>query len=98
MKRKPKLKYRMRPAALVLPLADVAIDEQKYPAFELDPSKRYIVHVEIGDLPPKQAHVHLKQVYMTLKQIFSGPGKFVVLPCRNGVLACQIYELEPVEA
>lgn len=86
-------KYRLVPVVALAPTVEV----DAFPLFEFDPAstKRYVVAVECGDLPPTQALDHLEKVKNILADLL-GPKTFLLVAVREGKPALQFFQLEPV--
>jgi len=63
--------------------------------FQPGPSKRYMISVEIGQMPPREAWAYIAKVrdQLTKSGIF-GENKFLVSPMRDGHPANGIYEID----
>lgn len=86
-------KYRLVPIVALAPTVEVC----EFPLFEFDTAstKRYVVSVECGDLPPTQASAHLAKVKDILTDLL-GEQKFLLVAVRDGKPALQFFQLEPV--
>jgi hypothetical protein len=64
---------------------------------ELDLQKgcKYVVGIDVGDLPPKEARSYLEKTMTTLKEFF-GDNQCLLLPRRHGQAQVEVYEIEPV--
>jgi hypothetical protein len=62
--------------------------------FEPGKNKKYLVSVEVGDLPPAEAMHYLKNAITTLKEFFG--NNVMVIPARNGHPSMAVYEVEEV--
>lgn len=56
------------------------------------PDKKYMVSVEVGDLPPQQALEYVKRSHRMLKEFFG--ENVMVVPARKGELSIGVYEVE----
>lgn len=85
----------MIPAKPIEQVGILTNDKIEFPVFELDinPSSKHILHVDVGDLPPKEVYVYLKQLRRTFDGFFR-PGTYMLIPCRNGLPVVQVYRLE----
>ena len=75
---------------------DVMDDEDKigtYSEHSLTPTKRWIVAIEIGDLPNNVVMNHLRQYAGKLQMFFPDKSCFVV-PMRHGKPDVKIFEIE----
>lgn len=61
--------------------------------FEPGPNKRYMVTVEVGNLPPREAHSYISKVRGHLKGFFP-EGTLLVAATRDGQPMTGIYEVE----
>lgn len=56
------------------------------------PNKRYLIHVDVGDLPPAQAQDYIAQVREKVREVMD-VGTTLLVPMRNGKQSLVIYEL-----
>jgi hypothetical protein len=61
--------------------------------FKPGPNKRYMVTVEIGNMPPKEATMYMQKLRDHLKGFFP-EGTLLVSPMRNGQPTNGIYEID----
>jgi len=61
--------------------------------FQPGPSKRYMVSIEVGNMPPKEAVSYLNKMREHLKNFFP-EGTLLVSPMRNGHPTAGIYEID----
>ena len=58
------------------------------------PGKKYMVTVEVGDLPPQDALAYVKRSHHMLKEFFG--DNVMVVPARRGEMSIGVYEVEPL--
>ena len=69
--------------------------ECTFPVIEIDPSsnKKYIISVDVGDLPPREAMTVLERYRIRFTEFF-GQTKIIVYGLRTGQRPIEIYEVE----
>jgi hypothetical protein len=82
----------------VPPSIDFVDGEKTYKAieFEAGPGKRFLISVDIDELPPKMANDIMNQVRDAFRKVLP-PESFLLTPARNGHPLVAIYEMTEVE-
>lgn len=72
------------------------IELEKVSVLELDPTKTYIVSVEVGDMPLEEVAIFLKKIKAKFEQVSPeiNPSNFIYIPCRNGTPSVTVTELK----
>ena len=79
---------------------DVTKDDGKIETFELlefepGPNKRYMIAVEVGHMPPKEAWSYLSKMRdQLIKGGFFKEGTFLLAPMRGGEPQNGLYEID----
>lgn len=95
-----KLTRKLEPVAPNLSL-DIKHDDvartDTLPVIEVSPDKgkKYMVSVEVGDLPPQDALAYVKRSHAMLKEFFG--ENVMVVPARRGEMSIGVYEVEALD-
>lgn len=80
------------------PSIDFVDGEKTYTAVEFEPGakKRFLISVDIDNLPPVQANDIMNQVRAAFRKVMP-PESFLLTPARGGHPLVAIYEMTEVE-